>query len=406
MTDQADASSADVDSSPILARRPGYGEPIAHSKPLILCEDDLERQYLLEQQRKYRHMPQLVITRLREAEGQLGLMTEHYGNFSQAQQEQFANQTEAEIAKIQDRLNKLRGVPRPQQSSTEKKLTDARNGAVLQMIEAASLGMPLEVWKTHCGRYRNQTTFEGLMNIYRGNGGGFRGVTAFWRGTSAKMIESGSKGAVLMFSKEFIKDSCLQAGVSPSAAGFIAGAGGGVCQVSVMGPCTFLVTSSVTNKDVTMIQQIKRTWAAKGLKGFYPGGTAIAFRQATNWASRQGFTDAVREVIKRANYENPATARLTVPQEVLAGVIGGTLACWNHPFEVARIEAQARAAANEPAMSMIGTMRHVMAEHGFGGLFKGVVPRIFLGIWQTTFMVTGANLIREHILKAPRKDGH
>ena len=37
---------------------------------------------------------------------------------------------------------------------------------------------------------------------------------------------------------------------------------------------------------------------------------------------------------------------------------------------------------------------------------QGVVPRIFLGIWQTTFMVTGANLIREHILGAERKSGH
>ena len=75
-------------------------------------------------------------------------------------------------------------------------------------------------------------------------------------------------------------------------------------------------------------------------------------------------------MIKKTNYENPATAKLTVSQEVLAGVVGGTLACWNHPFEVARIEAQARAAANEPAMSMLATMRHVMAGHGFAGLFK------------------------------------
>jgi hypothetical protein len=274
------------------------------------------------------------------------------------------------------------------------------------MIEAASLGMPLEVWKTHLGRYRTQKTFEGLSNIYRNNGGGFRGVAAFWRGTSAKMVESASKGSVLMFSKELIKDSALSMGVSPTAAGFIAGAGGGVCQVSVMGPCTFLVTSVVTNKDASLTKQISATWKAKGIRGFYPGGTAIAFRQATNWASRQGFTDAVREVLKRSFYDNPATAKLTVTQEVTAGIIGGTLACWNHPFEVARIEAQARAAANEPALSMLGIMRHVIAEQGFAGLFKGVVPRIFLGIWQTTFMVTGANLIREHIFHTAAKTGH
>jgi hypothetical protein len=75
--------------------------------------------------------------------------------------------------------------PRPRQSSTDKKIVDARNGAILQMVEAATLGahlvrghapaasiahgvgplpvgagMPLEVWKTHLGRYRNETTFE------------------------------------------------------------------------------------------------------------------------------------------------------------------------------------------------------------------------------------------------------
>ena len=60
-----------------------------------------------------------------------------------------------------------------------------------------------------------------------------------------------------------------------------------------MGPCTFLVTALVTNtgekKSVGSI--INTAWTKNGIKGFYPGGTAIAFRQATNWASRQGFTD-------------------------------------------------------------------------------------------------------------------
>ncbi|EGD79550.1 hypothetical protein PTSG_10117 [Salpingoeca rosetta] len=289
----------------------------------------------------------------------------------------------------------------------KKTLRDARNGAILQMVEAASLGMPLEVWKTHLGRHRNETTFQGLSNIYRQHGGGFSGVRAFWRGTTAKMVESATKGSVLMFSKEFLKDTMLMAGASPAAAGFVAGAGGGVCQVSVMGPCTYIVTCMVNGDKTTPItQQIKSTFKQKGLRGFYPGGTAIAFRQATNWASRQGFTDTVREVIKRMKYDDPETAKLTVGQEVMAGIIGGTMACWNHPFEVARIEAQTRAAVGEPPLSFINTFRTVVKAHGVAGLFKGVVPRIFLGIWQTTFMVTGANLIREHLLGEERKLGH
>lgn len=58
-------------------------------------------------------------------------------------------------------------------------------------------------------------------------------------------MESFSKGAVLLFSKEAIMTSAEKAGVGPVMAGVLGGAGGGICQVSVMGPCTFLVTAKV-----------------------------------------------------------------------------------------------------------------------------------------------------------------
>lgn len=264
-------------------------------------------------------------------------------------------------------------------------------GGVLQCLEAASLGMPFEVWKTRMGRFRSETTMESFWAVY--NSGG---AAKFWQGVGPKMIESATKGGVLMVSKEGIKDACIGAGVPPTPAGFIAGAGGGVCQVSVMGPCTFLVTAMVTGgAKGGVLSFAQQTWAAKGIKGFYPGGSAIAFRQATNWASRQGFTDAVRQQMIKAS--GSTDGKLTVQYEVLSGMLGGMLACWNHPFEVARIEMQARAAAGESPKSMLRVLGDVYKEWGFAGLFQGVVPRIGLGIWQTTFMVTGANLIREYI---------
>jgi len=48
-------------------------------------------------------------------------------------------------------------------------------------LEAATLGMPFEVWKTHMGTYRKETTFEAFANIYRKGG-----VAAFWRGFQVK----------------------------------------------------------------------------------------------------------------------------------------------------------------------------------------------------------------------------
>jgi len=268
-------------------------------------------------------------------------------------------------------------------------------------LEAITLGMPFEVWKTRMGRFRNETTTQAFRGVYEAGGGGTSGVLRFWQGSGPKMVESASKGAVLLFAKESIKDSALGMGMNPTLTGFVAGAGGGICQVSVMGPCTFLVTALVTNtgekKSVGSI--INTAWTKNGIKGFYPGGTAIAFRQATNWASRQGFTDAVRGVMLHTFHDpkNNPNAKLSVGQEVSSGMIGGFLACWNHPFEVARIEAQARAAAGEPSKSMVRVLRDVHGEYGMQGLFQGLFPRVCLGIWQTLFMVTGANIVKEYL---------
>lgn len=136
----------------------------------------------------------------------------------------------------------------------------------------------------------------------------------------------------------------------------------------------------------------RETYAKSGLRGFYPGGTAIAFRQASNWASRQGLTEFVRIRMRVAKYGDTA-AKLTKGDEAVCGVIGGTLSSWNHPFEVARIEMQARANAGQPPLSMMGVFRLVLKDHGVMGLFQGVIPRIGLNIWQTLFMVSLVHVI-------------
>jgi len=67
---------------------------------------------------------------------------------------------------------------------------------------------------------------------------------------------------------------------------------------------------------------VLRTYKARGISGFYHGGTALALRQGTNWASRQGFTDAFRGLIKKYKYGGDAKAKLTVGEEAIAGLIG------------------------------------------------------------------------------------
>ena len=67
-----------------------------------------------------------------------------------------------------------------------------------------------QVWKTYLGRNRGTGTLKAVGEIYR-NGG----VSAFWAGTGAKMVESASKGLILMYSKESLLRVFEKAHVSP-----------------------------------------------------------------------------------------------------------------------------------------------------------------------------------------------
>lgn len=255
-------------------------------------------------------------------------------------------------------------------------------------MEAASLGMPFEVWKTRMGKFRNEGTVEAFVNVYKR-----AGIGGFWQGTAPKMVESASKGAVLLFAKEGIMNVVKPMDLGPTITGAIGGAGAGVCQTSVMGPCTFVVTAVVTgSKDTSVTKTISTTWAEKGIKGFYPGASAIAARQASNWAMRQGFTEFVIDKMKQAL----GVEKLSMPQQALCGAIGGTMATCNQPFEVSRIAMQSAAFEGKPKLSLPSTMGMIVREQGAMGLFAGIVPRICLGIWQTIFMVTVPKILKEN----------
>jgi len=268
---------------------------------------------------------------------------------------------------------------------------DLAVGGVLQCLEAASLGMPFEVWKTRMGKFRNEGSVEAFMNVYKRGG-----VGGFWQGVGPKMVESMSKGGILLFAKEGLINVMQPMNLGPTVTGIVAGAGAGVSQVTVMGPCTFVVTAVVTGgKDVSVMKTISTTYAEKGfIKGFYPGASAIAARQASNWAMRQGFTEFVMAKMKWFLYKDE-NAKLSVPQQALCGAIGGTMATCNQPFEVARIQMQSAAFEGKEKLSMGSTLGLIVKQQGPMGLFAGIVPRICLGIWQTIFMVTVPKVLKE-----------
>jgi hypothetical protein len=129
------------------------------------------------------------------------------------------------------------------------------------------------------------------------------------------MVESFLKGGILLYSKEQIMVFCRTLGLGEISSGLIGGFGGGVSQVTVLGPCTFLVTAAVTgDKSSSVLQKAKQTYAANGIKGFYRGGVALMLRQGSNWASRQALTDYIRILLKRNHTDSKS--KLSIAEEV------------------------------------------------------------------------------------------
>ena len=72
------------------------------------------------------------------------------------------------------------------------------------------------------------------------------------------------------------------------------------------------------------------------------------------------------------------------------------MACINQPFEVLRITIQAKHARGEHATTG-SAMRELYSLYGFRGFYAGVIPRMMLSAWQTLFMVTFADMVKQHM---------
>ncbi|CAI7723576.1 mitochondrial carrier protein, putative [Plasmodium vivax] len=302
---------------------------------------------------------------------------------------------------------------------------DLVNGSILHCLETASLGMPLEVWKTRMCVYRNENTIRSFASIYS------KGVGQFYAGFYAKLVESSSKGAVLLLSKEHMINLCNNLNFNKTTSGFIGGATGGICQSFVMTPCTFFITASIDRK-INYKKKLVDIFRNKGFTTLYKGNSAMCLRQGTNWASRQGLTEWVRHLFierkrkvgggagvevgvknevtdKRGHVFQPTPAKDTHPldkrggaahdlspsEELLCGVLGGALSVWNNPFDVIRVYMQNSANKNIK-LTFFQSFVSLYREGGILYLYKGVIPRCFLCIWQTLFMVTGVKILNKY----------
>ncbi|VDC01853.1 unnamed protein product [Peniophora sp. CBMAI 1063] len=278
-------------------------------------------------------------------------------------------------------------------------------GAIMNMV--TTLGQPLEVIKTQMAANRSQTMLQALNSVWaRG------GVVGFYQGLIPwAWIEASTKGAVLLFTASELEKVSRNAGAGPAAAGLIGGMGGGIAQAyATMGFTTSMKTAEITrHKQAAAGIKPPSTWALfaeilrkEGLRGVNKGVNAVAIRQCTNWGSRIGFARLAESGIRGLRGKSDKDS-LGALDRIAASTVGGALATWNQPIEVVRVEMQnmskeATANANRPAkLTVFNTLTYIYRENGLKGLYRGVSPRIALGVWQTICMVSFADYVKEWV---------
>ncbi|KAJ7071160.1 mitochondrial carrier domain-containing protein [Mycena amicta] len=289
-------------------------------------------------------------------------------------------------------------------------------GAIMNMVppsDVTTLGQPLEVLKTQMAANRSQPMWQAFKAVAaRGSVAGFYQGLIPWA-----WIEASTKGAVLIFTASEVETATLGMGISPAAAGLLGGMTGGVAQAyATMGFTTCMKTAEITRQKTAAIgvkppstmALFMDIYRREGLAGVNKGVNAVAVRQCTNWGSRMGFARLAETGIRRVRGKSDSDS-LGAADKILASSIGGALATWNQPIEVVRIEVpflllnqtvltvvqmqsmvkDAAANVNRPAkLTVLNTLAFVYKESGLRGLYRGVTPRIGLGIWQTVCMVS------------------
>lgn len=275
-------------------------------------------------------------------------------------------------------------------------------GAALNMAEATTLGQPLEVVKTTMAANRNLSLLQATKVVW--SRGGLKG---FYQGLIPwAWIEASTKGAVLLFVSAEAEYRFRTLGLNSFVSGMGGGITGGVAQAYLtMGFCTCMKTVEITRSkqaavagapQQTTFQVFRDIYKKEGIRGINKGVNAVAIRQMTNWGSRFGLSRLAEEGIRSLTGKGKDD-KLSAVEKIAASTLGGGLSAWNQPIEVIRVEMQSK--TNDPNrpknLGVFSTAKYIYSNNGIKGLYRGVAPRIGLGVWQTVFMVAFGDIFKK-----------
>ncbi len=249
---------------------------------------------------------------------------------------------------------------------------------------------------------RSFTFFQSIKTIWsRGGPLGFYQGLIPWA-----WIEASTKGAVLLFVSTETEYHARTFGLGNFGAGISGGVMGGLAQAYLtMGFCTCMKTVEITRKKAagpaqSTFQVFMEIYRKEGIRGINKGVNAVAIRQCTNWGSRFGLSRLIENYIRK--FQNKESdAKLTFGEKILASGVGGGLSAWNQPIEVIRVEMQSKTLdpSRPKKLTVMTAMKYIYSKNGIKGLYRGVVPRIALGVWQTICMVGLGDVAKQYVAK-------
>jgi len=298
--------------------------------------------------------------------------------------------------------------PVPGTRQLEKKPVKFSNlllGAGLNMFEVTTLGQPLEVVKTTMAANRSDSFAGATRRIWSRGGllGYYQGLIPWaW-------IEASTKGAVLLFVASEAEFYAKLFGAPDFVAGIAGGMSGGIAQAyATVGFCTCMKTVEITRhkmaasgvKPPSTYATFMDIYRREGIRGINKGVNAVAIRQTTNWGSRFGLSRLAETAIRRVTNKEEGQ-KLSASEKILASGLGGGLSAWNQPIEVIRVEMQSKKEdPNRPKnLTVAKTFRYIYETNGIKGLYRGVTPRVALGMWQTVCMVALGDLAKDAVEK-------
>ncbi|KAF2840336.1 mitochondrial carrier [Patellaria atrata CBS 101060] len=273
------------------------------------------------------------------------------------------------------------------------------------MFEVTTLGQPLEVIKTTMAANRKDGMPGAISRIWsRGRFMGFYQGLIPWA-----WIEASTKGAVLLFVASEAEYYARSFGANNFVGGITGGMVGGLAQAyATMGFCTCMKTVEITKHKVAAagmkppgtMETFMNIYRAEGIRGINRGVNAVAMRQVTNWGSRFGLSRIAETGIRRVTGKEHGE-KLSVWEKITASALGGGLSAWNQPIEVVRVEMQSKTEdPNRPKNMTVGkAFKYIYSQNGLKGLYRGVTPRIGLGVWQTICMVALGDVAKEAVEK-------